>query len=108
VQGKIKATKWISQRDHEEDCGLHIAYDAMMARHGLHICAVPHLVSLILIIWYNNTCSDPYLKVVLSDPVFKDKTKCIIICIPGSSSIHIVTLLVNNQQHYHEKRIKRL
>jgi hypothetical protein len=39
---------------------------------------------------------------------FKDKTKCIAICMPGSSSIHIVTSLVNNQQLYHEKRIERL
>jgi len=28
------------QRNHEEGCGLHIAYNAMMARHGLHICAI--------------------------------------------------------------------
>jgi hypothetical protein len=31
-------------------------------------------------------------------PDFKDKTKCITICISGSSSIHIETLSVNNQQ----------
>jgi hypothetical protein len=41
-------------------------------------------------------------------PGFKDKTECITIYMPGSSSIHIVTLSVNNQQQYHEKRIKRL
>jgi hypothetical protein len=45
---------------------------------------------------------------LVSHPVFKDKTKCITICMSGSSSIHIVTSLVNNQQQYHEKRIKRL
>jgi hypothetical protein len=45
---------------------------------------------------------------ILSHPVFKDKTECITICMPGLSSIHIVTSLVNNQQQYHEKRIKRL
>jgi hypothetical protein len=39
---------------------------------------------------------------------FKDKTECITICVAGSSSIHIVTSSVNNQQQYHEKRIKRL
>jgi hypothetical protein len=38
----------------------------------------------------------------------KDKTECITICMPGSSSIHIVTSSVNNQQQYHEKRFKRL
>jgi hypothetical protein len=41
-------------------------------------------------------------------PGFKDKTECITICMPASSSIHIVTSSVNNQQRYHEKRIKRL
>jgi hypothetical protein len=41
-------------------------------------------------------------------PGFKNKTECITICMPGSSSIHIVTSSVNNQQQYHEKRIKRL
>jgi hypothetical protein len=41
-------------------------------------------------------------------PDFKDKTECITICMPGSSSIHIVTSSVNNQQHYHKKRIRRL
>jgi hypothetical protein len=41
-------------------------------------------------------------------PGFKDKTECITICMPGSSSIHIVTSSVNNQQQYHENRIKRL
>jgi hypothetical protein len=44
----------------------------------------------------------------LSHPVFKDQTECITICMPESSSIHIVTSSVNNQQQYHEKRIKRL
>jgi hypothetical protein len=44
----------------------------------------------------------------VSHPVFKDKTECITICMLGSSSIHIVTSSVNNQQQYHEKRIKRL
>jgi hypothetical protein len=39
---------------------------------------------------------------------FKDKTECITICMLGSSSIHIVTSSVNNQQQYYEKRIKRL
>jgi hypothetical protein len=39
---------------------------------------------------------------------FKDKTECITICIPGSSSIHLVTSSVNNQQQYHAKKIKRL
>jgi hypothetical protein len=38
----------------------------------------------------------------------KDKTKCITICMPGSSSIHIVTSSENNQHQYHEKRFKRL
>jgi hypothetical protein len=41
-------------------------------------------------------------------PGFKDKIKCITICMSGSSSIHIVTSSVNNQQQYHEKRFKRL
>jgi hypothetical protein len=44
----------------------------------------------------------------VSHPVFKDQTECITICMPGSNSIHIVTSSVNNQQQYHEKRIKRL
>jgi hypothetical protein len=44
----------------------------------------------------------------MSHPVLKDKTECITICMPGSSSIHIVTSSVNNQQQYHERRIKRL
>jgi hypothetical protein len=34
----------------------------------------------------------------LSHPFFKDKTECITICMPVSSSIHIVTSSVNNQQ----------
>jgi hypothetical protein len=41
-------------------------------------------------------------------PDFKDKIECITICMLGSSSIHIVTSLVNNQQRYHEKRTKGL
>jgi hypothetical protein len=41
----------------------------------------------------------------VSHPVFEDKTECITICMPGSSSIHIVTSSVNIQQQYHEKRI---
>jgi hypothetical protein len=41
----------------------------------------------------------------VSHPVYKDKTECITICMPGSSSIHIVTSSVKNQQQYHEKRI---
>jgi hypothetical protein len=41
-------------------------------------------------------------------PGFKNKTECITICMPGSSSIHTVTSSVNNQQQYHEKWIKRL
>jgi hypothetical protein len=31
-------------------------------------------------------------------PGFKDKTECITICMPRSSSMHIVTSLMNNQQ----------
>jgi hypothetical protein len=49
---------------------------------------------------YNNSyCHTRFLK---------DKTEFITICMSGSSSIHIVTSSVNNQQQYHEKRIKRL
>jgi hypothetical protein len=44
----------------------------------------------------------------LSHLVLRTKTECITICMPGSSSIHIVTSSVKNQQQYHEKRIKRL
>jgi hypothetical protein len=40
--------------------------------------------------------SDP----LMSHPIFKDKTECITICMPGSSSTHIVSSLVNNQQQY--------
>ena len=36
-------------------------------------------------------------------PGFKDKTECITICMTRSSFIYIETLLVNNQQQYHEK-----
>jgi hypothetical protein len=43
----------------------------------------------------------------VTHPIFKDKTECITICMPGSSSIHIVTSSVNNQQQYHEKRIQK-
>jgi hypothetical protein len=46
----------------------------------------------------NPVCVDKNLIRSLSQPVFKDKTECITICMPGSSSIHIVTSLVNNQQ----------
>jgi hypothetical protein len=49
-----------------------------------------------------------HARVRLSHQVFKDKTECITICMPGSSSIHIVTSSVNNQQQYHEIRTKRL
>jgi hypothetical protein len=45
---------------------------------------------------------------LLSNTVFKGKTQCITIRMPESSSIHIVTSSVNNQQQYHEKRVKRL
>jgi hypothetical protein len=38
----------------------------------------------------------------------KGKMECITICMPGSSSIRIVTSSMNNQQQYHEKRIKKL
>jgi hypothetical protein len=60
---------------------------------------------------YSNYISDYYDYIsdcFLSHPVFKDKTECITICMPGSSSIHIVSLSVKNQQQYHEKWIKRL
>jgi hypothetical protein len=49
---------------------------------------------------------DVYGSIVTPD--FNNKTECITICMPGSSSIHVVTSSVNNQQKYHEKRIKRL
>jgi hypothetical protein len=54
-----------------------------------------------------NTSGRRYSKIYVT-PGFKNKTECIAICMPGSSSIHIVTSSVNNQQQYHEKRIKRL
>ena len=44
---KTKETKKISWRDLHKGCGLHIAYDDTMGRHGCDICATPHLVSLI-------------------------------------------------------------
>jgi hypothetical protein len=53
--------------------------------------------------WISNV-----VPVQMSHPVFKAKTECITICMPGSSSIHIVTSSMNNQQQYHEKTIKRL
>jgi hypothetical protein len=51
----------------------------------------------------NTKCTKIYVT-----PGFKDKTEYITICIPESSSIDIMTSSVNNQQQYHEKRIKRL
>jgi hypothetical protein len=47
-------------------------------------------------------------RIVPVTPGFKVKTECITTCMLGSSSIHIVTSSMNNQQQYHEKRTKRL
>ena len=44
-----KAKQKERKRFHQEHkcCGLHIAYDDVMGRHGCHICSIPHPVSLI-------------------------------------------------------------
>jgi hypothetical protein len=44
---KQKERHKFHQETLKEGCGLHIAYDDTMGRHGCHVCAIPHLVNLI-------------------------------------------------------------
>ena len=60
-EGKTKGTKKISSRDLHKCCGLHIAYDVPMGRHGCHICVIPSSKSNINQFIINH-CSDPCLQ----------------------------------------------